>query len=212
MLVRPEQLIQIVPTLKKSRADVIADRIDFCSREFKMNSLDIMEEFLPTVIHESQGFRVYCENLNYRTPEQLMKIWPKHFPDRGFALQYVRNPQKLGNYIYGQTSIAKSLGNKPEDGYVLRGSGAIQLTGRTALEAYTKYLGGTDIYDVAHRLRTDDYYAIHSAMWVFAIMKALIPAAISDNMNLVTRRINGGAIGEKERNELYQRTKAVLNQ
>lgn len=211
ILINPEQLKLIVSTLSAERSVVIAGLINSICPVYGINTKDILEEFLASVIHESGGFRIKEENLNYSTPERLRAIWPAHFKTVEAAKSYCNNPQKLANYIYGTTSIAKSLGNiKPEDGYAFRGAGFIQLTGRYAATAYTKYKGIDSPENTMNLLRTQDEYAMDSACWVFAVLKKLIPYAINDDFITITKRINGGTIGMQDRLNILNRIKKYL--
>lgn len=204
-------LKQIVPNLSIDRANFLTEKFIFICPGYGINTFDIFQEFLATVIHESCGFRLKEENLNYRTADRLIATWPKHFPTVDFANQYIKNPQKLANYIYGSTSIAKSLGNtSPEDGYNFRGSGFIQITGRYGATEYAKYVGMPTPEYAMNLVRTVDFWALDSACWEFAISKSLIKAAIDDNFELVTKRINGGLIGWQDRQYWYQRVLKYL--
>lgn len=210
-LITGDTLQLIVPTLSPERALTIADTINHVCPGYGINSKDIIEEFLATVIHESDGFRIKEENLNYQTPAILVQNWPKHFPSVQFAKQYCGHPEKLANYIYGSTSIAKDLGNiKAEDGFAFRGSGFVQLTGRYSATAFAKYAGIETPEQAMELIRTDDRWAMESACWEFAIDKKLIEAAKADDFVKVTKRINGGLIGMKNREQIYIRLKKYL--
>lgn len=206
----------ICPSLTKERADSIADRINFCAQAYKFDTADNLQEFVAQLAHESGEFTIMAENMNYSKASLLMANWPKHFPTVDFANQYIRNPEKLGNYIYGQTSIAKDLGNiKPEDGYALRGSGWLQMTGRDSITKYMKYVGLDElgVEGTAEKLRTEDYWACDAACWEFAIDKKLVPLTLQntpDSFKMISRRINGGDIGLADRQMYYQRAMKYL--
>ena len=87
--------------------------------------------FLAQVMTESAQLKHLSENLNY-SADRLKAVWPSHFPSDEVAAQYAGHPEKLANFIYGETSISKSLGNtEPGDGYKFRGRGLFQITGRS---------------------------------------------------------------------------------
>jgi len=66
------------------------------------------------------------ENLNYTTAEQIRKTWKTRFRSTAAAAPYVRNPRKLANLVYGGR-----MGNTgPDDGWVYRGGGYPQTTGK----------------------------------------------------------------------------------
>lgn len=213
-MITGEILKKICPTLSITRAAKIADRIDFCSSAYKFNTNDSLQEFVAQIAHESGEFTIMAENMNYRTPSLLMANWPRHFPDISFAKNYCGNPEKLGNYIYGSTSIAKDLGNlRPEDGYAFRGSGYMQLTGRYSATQYQKYVGMDSPEHVMELLRTDDYWATDAACWEFAINKKLVPLSLKntpESFAAISKKINGGTIGLKKRQEYYERAKLYL--
>ena len=76
--------------------------------------------------------------------------------------------------------------------------------------AYANYVGFNDPEELMELIRTDDYWALDSACWFFAVRAKLIPLAIQDNIQTINRRINGGTIGNKERIELLAKIKSVL--
>jgi putative chitinase len=207
-------LKQICTTLKDQRAIILANELDICATKYGFNTADSLHEFIAQVVHESGEFTIKAENMNYRTPSLLMANWPKHFPSVDFAKKYCGDPVKLGNYIYGSTSIAKDLGNiKPEDGYNFRGSGYLQLTGRDSATQYQKYAGIDTVEHAADLLRTDDHYAMDAAGWEFAVNKKLIPLTLVNTPEAfiqITRKINGGTIGLQDRIMYYQRAKQYL--
>lgn len=83
---------------------------------------------LATVFHETGSKMLPMEeNLKYTTAEQILKVWPTRFKDIEHARQYTNNPQKLANFVYGGR-----MGNSgPDDGWLYRGRGLPQLTGKT---------------------------------------------------------------------------------
>lgn len=82
---------------------------------------------LATPYHEvGSSLEPKVENLTYSSAERIRAVWPKRFPRLGDALPYVRNPQALANKVYGGR-----MGNVlPTDGWVFRGRGYPQTTGR----------------------------------------------------------------------------------
>lgn len=173
---------------------------------------DIMHEFLANVLEESNCFSRYEENLNY-TAKRLTEVWPSRFPNLDSAIPYEHDSRKLANKVYGDR---KDLGNvQPGDGFTFRGSGPIQITGRSNFTIFAAYIRKRfniimplDI--LADKLRTDDALGIHSACWLFAIAKQLIDEAINDNMPVIVKRINGGLNGYKERLKYYELCKQLI--
>jgi putative chitinase len=87
--------------------------------------------------HESLGFTVGRENLNY-SEECLMENFAKYFLP-GEIKRYAMYAQGIANRIY-----ANRMGNGSEasgDGFKYRGGGSIQLTGRDNYIKYFKSVG-----------------------------------------------------------------------
>lgn len=207
MLLTPETLRKIVDTLSKDRAVLIAGLINEICPKYGINNKDRFEEFLSTLAHESGGFRIKEENLNYTTAARLRAIWPSRFTTDQMASRYLRNPHKLANFVYG----GRMGNNNVNDGWDFRGAGFIQITGRFSFEAYHKYLkfNGT-VQQLAQLIRTEDRWAMDSACYVFAVEKQLLDEADNDQFQLITKRINGGLIGWVDRIKYLERCKLHL--
>lgn len=82
---------------------------------------------LATAFHETGGrMQPVRENLNYTSAARIKQTWPGRFASIAEAQPYVSQPQKLANKVYGGR-----LGNTgPNDGWIYRGDGLPQLTGR----------------------------------------------------------------------------------
>jgi predicted chitinase len=90
-------------------------------------------------VGKESGFKLESENMNYTSVDRLKKVFPSKFGKMSDAeaSQYVKNPEKLGNFIYGG-----QYGNRdPEDGYKYRGRGSIGLTFRGQYESTAKEIG-----------------------------------------------------------------------
>jgi predicted chitinase len=99
------------------------------------------------------------------------------------------------------------MGNdQPGDGYLFRGRGMLQTTGRDAYTAFGKTLG----HDLTKT--PDDAFSagwslkLACAVWTAAGCNA---AADQDDVKAVTRAINGGLIGLAGRTDWLRKAKAV---
>lgn len=72
-------------------------------------------------------FDLVAENLNY-SPERLLEVWPRRFPNLGATQGFARNPRQLANAVYGGRMGNTQVG----DGFLFRGRAWPQLTGREA--------------------------------------------------------------------------------
>jgi len=163
---------------------------------FKMTNAQAAN-FFGQCHHESGGFKVYKENLNY-SADGLLKIFPKYFPTMSVALAYARDAEAIANKVY-----ANRMGNGDVisgDGWNFRGRGAIQLTGRATYQAFAnsdpKFSGVMANPDL---VATE--FAFESALWFFGandIMRLCVDTS-DKTIEKVTRKINGGTNGLVDR-------------
>jgi putative chitinase len=167
--------------------------------------------FMSQCAHESNNFRSLEENLNY-SEDALTRVFPRYFgaaPKRN-AKEYARNPEKIANYVYMDEfrSAQGRMGNvQPGDGWRFRGRGLKQLTGRNNYTAFGKSVGMT-AEEAADYVATEKG-AIESACWFWDTNK-LNTIADTDDVVLMTRRINGGNIGLEDRQQRYSRALPLL--
>ena len=92
---------------------------------------------LAEVAHESGSFTIKEEHLNYATAQRIVQLFPRYFKTEEEAAEYVSQPEKLSNKVYGDR-----FGNRePGDGYRYRGRGMVQLTGRENYRRYGRLVG-----------------------------------------------------------------------
>ncbi|CAB5195153.1 COG3179 Predicted chitinase [uncultured Caudovirales phage] len=175
--------------------------------DYDINTPKRMAAFIAQCSHESGGFMVLKENLNYK-PASLRKLFSKYFPTDELAQQYCAKPNKqaaIANRIYGGR-----MGNGDEssgDGYRFCGRGLIQLTGRSNYQSFADSLE-MNINDVPEYLATFEG-AAQSACWFWETNKLNQLADAGDILTL-TKRINGGTIGLEDRKKHYEHALHVL--
>lgn len=160
--------------------------------------------FIGQCAHESGHFKFLEENLNYKA-EGLMRVWPKRF-NAELARQCARNPELIANIAY-----ANRMGNgSPEtgEGYAYRGRGLIQLTGKANYTACGNALG-VDLLSNPDYLSTPEGAAF-SAGW-FWESHGLNNFADNNDVEGMTKRINGGTLGLHDRVALMQQALNVLS-
>jgi putative chitinase len=184
-----------------------ADALNPALGKFGITSSARLSSFLAQTGYESGQFNRLTESLNYTTPQRLMKVWPKRFPTEASALPFVSNESKLANFVY-----ANRLGNGDSasgDGFRFRGRGIIQITGRSNYTAAADVLA-LDLIGNPDLLLRPEHAAMSAAwFWNSRGLNALADDGTDDDdledFAEITRRINGGTVGLKER-------LAVLNQ
>ena len=167
--------------------------------------------FMAQCSHESRDFTALEENLNY-SEKALNSVFSRYFGQgKRNAAEYARKPEKIANYVYQDKFRSKggAMGNTQEgDGWRFRGRGIKQLTGRNNYTAFAKTVGMT-AEEAADYLGTKKG-AFESACWFW---KTNNIAHYADNDDIVgmTKRINGGTIGLKDREARYNRAKQILS-
>ena len=200
-----EQLKNLLP--KNPYIDYWHNALSQLLPDYEINTSQRIAAFVAQCAHESGGFMVLKENLNYRW-QTLRKLFPKYFPTDALAQEYANKPNKqeaIANRIY-----ASRMGNGPEesgDGYRFCGRGLIQLTGR---DNYTFFAGSLDITveEASQYLETFEG-AAQSACWFWETNKLNQWADKGDIVTL-TRRINGGTIGLEDRIKHYEHALHIL--
>ena len=157
--------------------------------------------FLAQCGHESGGWTVFEENLNY-SAQGLCKVFPKYFPNMDIATQYQKQPEKIANRIY-----SSRMGNGDEhsgDGYKYRGRGPIQLTGRSNYTQFAKDMfdDWQNVVENPDWVTADRDFALMSAIW-FWNKNGLNVQADNGDIKLMTKKINGGYIGLDDRIKHY---------
>jgi putative chitinase len=160
-------------------------------------SPDRAAHFFAQTAHESGGFKAFSENLNY-SAKGLRGIFGKYFPTDALARAYERQPQKIANRVY-----ANRMGNGDEasgEGWLFRGRGSLQLTGKFNFKAFSDYIGRPDVMANPDLVATE--LAFESALWFFDKNKlwSICDQGVNDAAILaLTKRINGGTHGLDDR-------------
>lgn len=160
--------------------------------------------------HECGAGTEMTENIHY-TPERACVVWPSRFSSAADCLHKVNAfvgdptfPVKLIDNVYGTR-----MGNRPgtHDGSNFIGRGLSQTTGR---EGYTKLAAKTGLDLINHPdLVSSAANALECGVADF-ILCGCLPFAASDDIQGVTKHLNGGFIGLAERTAWLSRWKAEL--
>ena len=185
--------------LKGHVPDTVIAQIPDVMQKFGIDTPVEVAHFLAQCGHESGGFRVVNENLNY-SAKGLQGIFKKYFPTSVLAEQYQRKPEKIANRVY-----ASRMGNGDEtsgEGFKFRGRGYIQLTGKQNYTAFGKAIG-VDIAANPDLVATK--YPLLSAAWFFSKnCLAKCKDASDASVLAVTKCVNGGTIGLADRQNHFK--------
>lgn len=204
---KEEHLAAMIPTNKNVSSWYKAMMEIF--PKYEINTPNRIAGFVAQCAHESNNFNNLEENLNY-SEASLLKVFGRYFgpaPKRN-AKEYAKNPEKIANYVYQDEFRTSKMGNvKPGDGWLFRGRGLKQLTGRENYTNFGKTVGMTA--EQAAEYVATEKGAIESACW-FWNAKKLNAIADSGDIVKMTKVINGGDIGLADRKARWEKALAVL--
>ena len=162
--------------------------------------------WIAQVGHESAGLTCMVESLNY-SPEGLIATWPSRYGpslarSHGRAGERPADQRAIAINVYGDR-----LGNRPgtEDGWVYRGRGPIQVTGRANYRECGAAIG-IDLEQDPSALELRSTGAASTA-WYWRKHRL---TGLNGDVLRVTRLINGGTNGLTDRQTRYERALSVL--
>ena len=194
--------------LKGHIPDAVIKQIPDTAAKFQINTPLRLAHFLAQCGHESGGFRLTKENLNY-SAKGLTGTFKKYFPTEASAKPYERQPAKIANKVYGNR-----MGNGPEssgEGVKFCGRGYIQLTGKENYTAFGKSIN-EDILSNPDKVASE--YALLSAAWFFSkngLHKMADEGASDTVVTKITKRVNGGTIGLPDRIKHFKEYYSLLS-
>lgn len=187
--------------------------------EFEINTPERVAAFIAQTAHESGGYTMLVENLNY-SDTTMAAVWPNRFAVLGadkkpikengknvpnaFAKALHRKPEAIANTVY-----ANRMGNgtiESGEGWLYRGRGLKQLTGKDNVTRCGQALG-VDLVGNPDLLLEPEY-AARSAGW-FWKANNLSKFADVEDLEGMTKKINGGLIGIADRKARYEKVKSV---
>ncbi len=199
MLLTVEQFSHLFPRNTDPQGWV--DSMNEVFPTYEIDTPQRVAAFLAQCGHESGGWTVFEENLNY-SDKGLCGIFKKYFPTLESTAGYARNPQAIANKVY-----SNRMGNGPEssgDGWKYRGRGPIQLTGKDNYRAFAQEMfeDWQNLFENPDWVCADRDFALMSAIWFWNKNKLNVQADSGD-IKTMTRKINGGYIGLEDRIKHY---------
>ena len=174
--------------------------------EYDIDTAARVAAFMAQCGHESGGFTVMQENLNY-SAKGLVGTFKKYFPTEAHAKPYERRPEMIANRVY-----ANRMGNGDEasgEGWYFRGRGIVQITGKNNYTKCSQSLFESNVLVENPDLLLETEYAIHSACWFWSAARLNELADVGD-IKTMTKRINGGYIGLEDRIKHYNHAIEIL--
>jgi putative chitinase len=202
-----DQFSELFPHCKDPEGWV--DAMNEVFPKYEINTNRRIAAFLAQCGHESGGWRVFSENLNY-SAKALDAVFGKYFVRAGVdANDYARQPEKIANRVY-----ADRMGNRDEDsgdGWWYRGRGPIQLTGYNNYDMFAQDMDIDGLHDNPDMVSEDKEIALMSAIW-FWNKNGLNRYSDSGDIKTQTKRINGGYNGLEDRIHHWEMCLAALGE
>ncbi len=196
--------------VKAATAEKYLPRLNQVLPEHGIDTPLRVAHFLAQIVLESARFEAVVENLSYSGP-RLWQVFKSHFSSEAEADQFAHQPEKIGNRVY-----ANRLGNGNEasgDGYRYRGRGLIQLTGKANYASFRSFLDKQEPSKpdvVGDPDLVASTYAVDSAVFFWS-MRNINALADLDDINAVTKAVNGSTRGVDARAALLAKAKALLD-
>jgi putative chitinase len=176
----------LISKIAKNSTDVALFFAEASDR-YQLTTVERLCEFIAQTVVETGGYRLWSENLDY-TAEQIFAVWPTRFPTLATAEPYAHNPQALANRVYNNR-----MGNTGvNDGWLYRGRGAIQITGRGNYRLYGNRLGLDLIGSPDAVAKPNLGLHVAGEFWTVNCVNCAIDAG---NFTQARRIVNGGITG-----------------
>jgi len=185
-LLTAEDIRKIAPHAKEEFVQAFVDaQSDFEDAEITTRLR--MAHFMSQVMTETGGLRRIDENMNY-SEKALLRVFSRRTVSAAKAREIARQPKLVANWVYGQR--LGNNGRDTNDGWNYRGSGFIQLTGRTNFRKRGEEVGLPleENPELARQAKEGLLAAL--AYWKAADIN---PAADANNRTLVRKLVNGPA-------------------
>jgi len=217
-------------SIRKPNCEFFLNAINEILPKYNIITFNRVCHWLAQMTHESGQFiktQGLAEGLNY-SENSLLKTFPAYFDSTGSgtsnapsrrgnrkrrAKDYANQGERWTNWVYGNR-----MDNGDEatgDGFRYIGRGIIQLTGRANYTAFTRS-SGIDIVSNPSLAANDANTMVEIACWFWNRTKRegknLNTLADENNIELITRAINGGTIGMDHRVKMLNFARQALAQ
>jgi putative chitinase len=167
-----------------------------------------MSHFMAQAMTETGGFKVLRESMSYSVPRMLQIFGVGNHSAKITAAEapsLAHNERALSERVYGlgNPRKARELGNtQPGDGFLFRGNGVLQTTGRGAHKRMGQPFGLD--FEANPDLVTAPEHALKPALKEWSDNN-LNRFADQNDIRTITKRINGGLNGFADRKAFFAR-------
>jgi putative chitinase len=203
MFITSARIALLAPHVVPPVADALAAALETAMPEFGITHLLDRAHFMAQCCWESDYFARFEEDLHYTHADRIAAMWPRL---AARAEDLVGKPEALANAAY-----AWHNGNGSEasgDGWLFRGRGLFDLTGRASYAHAEAALGHPYLTDPDRIARPQD--AVLTALNFWKENRCGVHALL-DDCEAVTRIINGRACeGLTQRRDLTEQAKRIF--
>jgi putative chitinase len=207
------QLLKVaVPSSSLAELEPWVEPIKRACQRFEINTIRRVAAFIAQMAHESE-MKPRSENLNYSV-DGLLRTFGRHRISAADCQRYGRKPgqsanqEAIANCIYGGEYGRANLGNtQPGDGWLFRGGGPLQITGRSNWTRFAEAMGMRLEQALAYGRTLEG--GIMAAAWFWEandINRLADTPGVTDE----TRKINGGTNGLADRAARFDRLVAEM--
>lgn len=189
-----DRLVTLAPTLRPWLAEEHAAALEAARLSADLTTTTRVRHFIAQCAHETGGFARLIENLNYRDPVKLDRLFSKVRGQAHARMLIAAGPEAIANCVY-----ANRIGNRNEasgDGWRYRGRGYLQVTGRANYIEIGEAIG-LQLETTPGLLASPPHAAEAAARyWRW---KGINAAADHDDVRAVTAKINPALAGLDDR-------------
>ena len=171
--------------------------------QYDVNTPFRVAAFLANTAHETGNYTILEENLNY-SKDRLLKIFKKYFNEANVD-KYANKKILIVSRVY-----ANRMGNGSEEsqeGYIYRGKGLIQITGKDNTTALSKAINKS-LSETSKYLLTKEG-ALVGSLYYWKTNNINRLADLND-IAKVRKAVNGGAIGIEDTTLRYNKALKLL--
>lgn len=203
----PVTLAQLIGCgLQPTPARTFLDPMNTAMTRFEVNTKLRMAAFIAQGYVESAGYTALEENLYYTHADVLYSVFHSQFKNMADAALYLRNPEKLANHVY---DLRNGNGDEASgDGWLFRGRGVVQLTGRANYRKVDQVLNSMYEKNPDFVAKPMDACLTYGSYWFQTSCNSLADQGLID---AITKAINGPAMRDaQKRRQMYARCLQAL--
>lgn len=189
-----------------TQARIFADPLKAACALWGIDTPARIAAFLAQAMHESARLTKLEESLYYTTPERIRAVFPRTVPSLELAQRLIRNPERLANLAYAGKNGNGDVNSG--DGWVYRGRGIFQLTGRANYTAAQVACNRPYVAEPWRVAEPSDACLTAAHYWHTHSLNVL---ADTMQVDAITRAINGPAmVAAAERRQFTEEAARVF--